>query len=197
MTMQPASLPQASFTDISRLAFAAGLDPEREPLFVVGVRGYYRDTMGIVGRNDRGVYDDAMFLKAGTAFRPFNGNTDPSRVRKGRGTGAGKGMAVLKPGLYRAHRLGLHRGKYEALCQLAGQVTVIRDGDPPYPDTGFFGINIHRGGYGTTSSEGCQTLPPSQWEAFIGAVRAQAKRINPANYRAVTVPYLLVEGPIR
>lgn len=67
-------------------------------LSVVGVRGYYRDTLGAVGRNDRAMYDDALFIVADEAFAAFNANTDPSGYRNGRGTGAGKGMASLNPG---------------------------------------------------------------------------------------------------
>lgn len=51
-----------------------------------------------------------------------------------------------------------------------GDVTVKRDGaDGTYTDTPprlrMF-IDIHRGGYNTTSSEGCQTIHPDGWEAF-------------------------------
>ena len=44
---------------------------------------------------------------------------------------------------------------------------------------GDFGINIHEGGYGTTSSLGCQTIPPDdQWATFIALAISEAKRIH-------------------
>lgn len=174
---------------------AAGLDPAKDSVFVVGIRGYYRDTMGAPGVNDRGVYDDAIFLVSPSLFAAYNGNTDPSRVRRGSGFGAGKGMANLKTGLYRAHRFGLHRGKYRALIQIGGPVTVVRDGNPPYDETGHFGINIHKGGFNTTSSEGCQTVHPSQWDSFITAAMDQAKRYHGAAWGRTTIPYLLMDNP--
>lgn len=194
MSMRPAARPRLSLAELKARVEAAhpGHDFAGK-LTVVGIRGYYRDTMGAAGRNDRGIYDDALFVVSDNAFVAFNGNTDPSRVRKGAGRGAGKGMAVLKPGLYRAHRFDLHKGQYLALCQRAAQVTVIRDGEPPYPDTGMFGINIHRGGNTTTSSEGCQTIPPDQWPAFIALCQAEAKRIYGADWRAEIVTYILLE----
>lgn len=162
---------------------------ERLPgVIVVAVRGYYRDTLGMIGVNDRGIYDDAIFLLTPTRFLAFNANADPSRGRKGQGTGAGKGMARLKPGLWRSHRLGKHKGQYLALIQTGGKVTVIRDGvDGDYEDTGYFGINVHKGGISTTSSEGCLTIPPDQWPEFINAVD------NPGKAQGV-VPVILIEG---
>ncbi len=163
-------------------------------LTVVGVRGYYRDGLGAVGKNDRAMYDDALFLIAPEAFLAFNGNTDPSGYRKGRGTGSGKGMASLNAGVWPAYRFDLHSGKYLALCQRAAQVTVTRDGSPPYSDRGMFGINIHRGGIRTTSSEGCQTIPPDQWSAFIAAAQDQAKRLYGADWKRETITYVLLDG---
>lgn len=168
------------------------------PLLIVGVRGYYRDTMGAVGRNDRAIYDDAIFVVADDAFVAFNANTDPSGYRKGRGTGAGKGMASLNPGVWPVYRLGVHRagtkGGHEALRQDGGPVTVTRDGTPPYEDTGMFGINIHRGGWNSTSSAGCQTIPPDQWPSFIALVTDLTKRLAGAAWRRETIPYVLLEG---
>jgi hypothetical protein len=91
------------------------------------------------------------------------------------------------------HQFDLHRQKYLALCQRAGPVTVTRDGDPPYPDQGYFGINIHRGGYGTTGSEGCQTILPDQWDSFIALAVDQAKRYHGRTWKAAVIPYVLVE----
>jgi hypothetical protein len=179
---------------IEALAAQHGLNPATDRLYVVGVRGYYRDTMGVAGANDRGVYDDALFLVTPDWFGAFNGNTDPSRFRAGVGTGAAKGIAMLVPGLYRVHRFDIHNGKYMALCERAGPVRVLRDGSPrPYEDVGSFGINIHRGGDGTTSSLGCQTIPPSEWAEFYGKAEAAAKALFGNAWRSTVVPYLLVD----
>jgi peptidoglycan hydrolase-like protein with peptidoglycan-binding domain len=148
---------------------------------VIGIRGPN-------GPNKRGKYDDWICLLTPTVFLAFNGNTDPSRVRKGSGFGANKGMAKLQLGKYHAHGLGKHRGKYTALVQIMGPVKVMRDGTPDYPDEGFFGINIHMGGEVGTSSLGCQTIPPRQWRAFIAAVIAAMRE-----YAITTMPYLLID----
>jgi lysozyme len=190
----PRSKPHLSQNELDSKVAALGLDRSRHPFVVAGIRGYYRNLLGAPGVNDRGLYDDALFLSSPLGFASYNGNTDPSRVRKGRGTGAGKGMAVLQPGLWLAHRFGLHRGKYLALVQTGGPVTVLRDGDPPYPDSGLFGINIHRGGWNTTSSLGCQTVHPSQWPAFIALARDLATRHFGAAWRITTIPYALFDG---
>lgn len=72
-----------------------------------------------------------------------------------------QGTALLKAGQYRsAYALGKHRGKYEALVQQK-PVTVLRQykrrGLPRWqngrPDTGRFGINIHRASQLGTSLE--------------------------------------------
>lgn len=154
---------------------------------LLGIRGYYRDTMGSPGVNDRGLYDDTIAVVTPTAFAAFNANTDPSRYRKGHGISASKGMASLDTGVW-PYRIGRHKMLYTALVQ-AGPVTVTRDGDPPYKDTGYFGINVHRGGVNGTSSLGCNTIPPAQWGAFIALVQSEMKRHNVA-----TIPYVLIEA---
>ena len=60
------------------------------------------------------------------------------------------GTAILAPGQYvDCYGIGLHQGKYEALVQIK-PVTVFRDAnrdsgiDYEYPETGMYGINIHR-----------------------------------------------------
>lgn len=83
-----------------------------------------------------------------------------------------QGTAILKEGQYlNTYALGLHRGKYMALVQRR-PVTVLRDYDRNAvldflngtPDTGLFGINIHRASEtGTTKvvehySAGCQVF---------------------------------------
>ena len=121
------------------------------------------------GVNDRGIYDDALFIDAQGTFATFNGNTDPSTYRPGTGfEEATKGIACLNPGVWLVYRFDKHKGQYLALCQRAGKVTVTRDGKKEnYEHTGEFGINIHKGSYHGTSSLGCQTIHPDQWESFI------------------------------
>jgi hypothetical protein len=187
--------PRLSSAQLDVLLQPFNLDRQRFPVIVVGQRGYYRDTMGAPGVNDRGIYDDAIFLVSPSAFVSFNANTDPSSYRKGHGTGNTKGMASLKPGAWFVHQFANHKGKYLALCQRAGPVTVIRDGDPPYEDTGMFGINIHRGGYTTTSSLGCQTIHPGQWDSFISLAVDQAQRYHGNQWNSVVIPYTLLERP--
>jgi lysozyme len=67
-----------------------------------------------------------------------------------------------------------------------GPVTVSRDGGQE--ETGWFGINIHKGSNRSVSSEGCQTIPPAQWPAFITLVETELKRNN-----AKTVSYVLTQ----
>jgi hypothetical protein len=157
---------------------------------LLGRRGYYRDTMGAPGINDIGIYDDAIVLVTPTAYATFNANVDPAKVRDG--------MAHLEAGVY-SYRIGIHglsrpkKQQYKALVQ-AGDVVVKRDDlddpdhDGPEIDRGRFGINIHRGGYGTTGSEGCQTIHPDQWPAFIALVESEMKR-----HAVDTIPYVLTE----
>lgn len=190
--MIPKTRPKMALTEVSIILHKNKLDPRKEGCVLVGIRGYYKNTMGKPGVNDRGIYDDAMFVVSPDCFVAFNANTDPSRIRKGRGKGSEKGMASLKTGLYRAHNVGYHKKIYPALRQGSGEVTVIRDGiDGDYEDTGRFGINIHPGGINGTSSEGCQTIPRQggQWDAFIALVVSQLKK-----YNQKVVPYLLVES---
>lgn len=195
--LPPQGRPRADASWMQGLIDPLGVDTTTYPLMVIGVRGYFSDDESSV-ENRRNVYDDALFLYAPSLDIAigFNGNTDPSKVRPGQGTGNAKGMAVLNPGVWYAYRFDQHgsrNGAYEALCQRAAEVTVTRDGNPPYPDRGWFGINIHRGGYYTTSSEGCQTIPPGQWDEFIDLAHRAAYRLFGDRWRERTVPYALFE----
>ena len=179
--MIPKNRPQQKRQDTERQLKSAGVS---DPVCLVGIRGYFRDTMGAVGKNDRGLYDDAIILVSPNVHAAFNANVDPAR--SGKNPKVGKGYASLKPGVWR-YRMGKHGirsgSPYKALVQ-AAPVTVARDGGND--ETGWFGINIHRGGITRTNSEGCQTLPPAQWPAFIALVDSELKRNN-----AKTVSYVL------
>lgn len=143
----------------------ASLQPGDRVKLVVW-RGYFRDTMGEKGKNDVGIYDDAFFFRAPNAYSAWNGNSDPSHY--GWNPNAGKYMARLAVGVWRYVKWK-HKGQYWAFGQGENKVTVERiheDGTVARRETGTFGINIHKGSLLHTSSEGCLTLPPSQWEAF-------------------------------
>ncbi len=79
------------------------------------------------------------------------------------------GVARLVPDQYRgAYAVSMHQGKYQALCQRLGDVTVWRDKnrdmdfDEIIRDSGMFGINIHKAGtvsnFVENWSEGCQVF---------------------------------------
>lgn len=196
----PGSKPQQSLFDTAKILEKENIPEAVKLLFV---RGYYKRTMGDPTKNDRRIYDDAVFVVSPDCYVSFNCNVDPNGVRPGHGKGSSKGMASLKFGLYRAHKIGLHKGQYIALVQTAGKVTVYRDADSSVPqdqttyldgqrvyeETGMFGINIHRGGVSGTSSLGCLTIPTAQYPAFIALVQAQLKK-----YGQKVMPVLIVEG---
>ena len=185
--------PRLSTTELDAKLQPYNIDRDKHPVIVVGIRGYYKNSMGAPGVNDRGIYDDAIFLYTPSVMAAFNGNTDPSRMRKGTGKGPAKGMASLNPGAWFVHQFDKHNGKYLALCQRLGHVSVTRDGDPPYEDKGSFGINIHRGSYNGTSSLGCQTIHPDQWESFINLAVDQVKRYFGTQWNKICVPYVLLQ----
>lgn len=179
MSISPPAWPKQSRAEVEAILTDHHIT---DAVALVGIRGYYRDTMGQPGANDRGIYDDAIFLLSRYIFASFNANTDPSIARPG--------VAVLKPGVWR-YKLGIHglnrpaAQRYKALVQ-AAPVTVHRDGAGN--DTGWFGINIHRGSRTTTSSLGCQTIVPDQWPAFIALVEQELRRAG-----QTVVPYVLRE----
>jgi len=114
----PNSKPRLSASKLHELIQPFFVNRQEFPLLIVGIRGYYLNTLGEPGKNDRGIYEN----------------------------------------------------------------------------TGYFGINIHKGGYNTTSSEGCQTLHPDQWTSFINLAKDQAMRFFQDNWNKVIVPYILIEN---
>lgn len=194
-SMVPSSKPRLSTNDLKSILNHLNIDTSKFKLFIVGIRGYYLKSMGNPSQNDRGIYDDAIYVFTKNASVSFNANTDPSGFRRGRGTGKGKGMAKLKKGLWQIHQFGKHKDQYEALVQTGGPITVIRDGNPDYEDTGMFGINIHKGSANSTSSLGCQTIHPDQWNSFYNLISTEAKRIYGSDkFRTIKVPYILIEN---
>jgi lysozyme len=157
----------------------------RNSVFLIGFRGYYMDSMGKPGENDRGIYDDAICVVTPDEFLAYNANTDPSRHKQG--------VATLIPGVY-PYRKGKHGitthadGGYWAFRPATPNeaVPVTRDGQAG--TSMGIAINIHKGGYTTTSSEGCQTIHPDQWPDFQRLVYALMDR-----YEQKIIQYALIE----
>lgn len=189
----PNSRPRLSSAELRELITPFAIDREKYPLIIVGIRGYYLRTLGDPSANDRNIYDDALFIDTPNVSASYNGNTDPSIYRKQAGKKV-KGVARLKPGVYFSYCFGLHQGKYLALVQRMAEVTVIRDGDPEYEESGYFGLNIHKGSYNSTSSLGCQTVYPSQYESFISLSKEEAIRCFGKVWRKAAIPYVLIEN---
>ncbi len=180
--MKPSSKPKASQNTVITAAAKQwrkhrGQDTDLPKLFIVGVPGYYWKSMGDPKANDRGIYDDALFVFSENVFASFNANTDPSRFKKG--------VATLLPGVY-PYKLGNHGisrpgGGYPALRPATKneELPVKRDGEDEIPSARpGVAINHHMGGYNTTSSEGCQTLYPTQWLAYYHLVKSEMKRLG-------------------
>lgn len=176
-TNVPPARPRVSAEEIEKIVREHAVT---DKVVLVGIRGYYANSMGGPG-NDRGIYDDAIALLSPTAFATFNANTDPSIYSPG--------VATLVPGVhrYRKGRHGISRGAgYPALrpATKGEALPVTRDGQPGVSEG--IAINIHSGTRSSTSSRGCQTIHPLQWLAFQKLVYSEMSR-----YGQTTVPYIL------
>lgn len=188
---------------LRRAILASGHSWSTSPklVHIIGVRGWRR---GAAVENRLDEYNDTIYLAAaaaapgpaggepdGPAVEEFPASVDPGRLREPNP----KGTAHLLPGRYE-YRLGLHRGREPALVQ-AGPVTVLRYFDVgdrdwvPQRESGWFGINIHRGGRGThvgAWSAGCQVIRGEVWARFLERVRAAS------DAGQEIFPYTLLEG---
>ena len=138
-------------------------DPWR--LFLFGVRSSERkadafdDMLGCCYVNDDGLWEAHY----------WPGTTDPGAYYLEHPMNSA-GCAILVPGQYLdTWTIDLHAGKYEALCERAGEVSVYRDNsmddkldlDPATITTGFYGINLHA----ATRNEGQTSTVVGKWSA--------------------------------
>ena len=154
---------------------------------VVGVR----NNSPAVYRKVTNVFDDWLTVTFKDSlgnwnFFCWNATTDPGKKGVQQYHNA-KGVARLVPGQYRSTwMVDKHQGKYDALCQRLGEVTVWRDGnkdlvfDEKVKDTGVFGINIHKAGTDSTWvenwSEGCQVFKRvKDFDEFMSICKRAAK----------------------
>lgn len=183
--MLPNNKPRMTRQDVEKELAAFKL--EGFPVIVLGIRGYYAKSMGPTPGNDRGIYDDAMFIVSPDTFAAFNANTDPNIHRKG--------IATLVAPQVVFYKVGMHgisgSNPRQAFRQDSFGIRVSRDSSSVvHTDSAKapFWINIHDGGINTTSSEGCQTLPKSQWPAFNELLKAELERNAQKRF-----PYVLIE----
>jgi hypothetical protein len=143
---------------------------------IVGVRN--SDT----GKTVTNLFDDKITLSYKLdgvwQYHEWDNTTEPGKKGVTQYHNA-NGVARLVPGQYRGvYAISKHQGKYEALCQRLGNVTVWRDKnknmtfDEVETDTGMFGINIHKAGsvsnFVENWSEGCQVFKRSKdFDAFM------------------------------
>ena len=174
--------------------FPTVFDPDNH-VIAVAIRGFNL-SMGVSGKNDRRIFDDAHFLVTPDEIRPFAGNTDPNGYRKGYGYGSKKGMACLKKGVW-FFGTGPHKGS-PAFRQCV-PFTVERDGNPNYDHTGYHAINWHSAGVRSTSSLGCQTNRPNDFIQIRNFLYAKMNVYdnpymqNDWNQRVRSLPYILIE----
>lgn len=125
-------------------------------------------------------------------FKLYKATTDPGLYYLNQPLNK-KGTAILKANQYRsAFTLGLHRGRYKALKQMA-PLTVYRDSNRDElldcrgkEETGLFGINIHRASAYRESqlvnrwSAGCQLIAnPGDYNEFISLCTKAAANWGP------------------
>jgi lysozyme len=187
--------PRLPETTVRQILTANGVDQGK--VCVLAIRGYYLDSMGAPGENDRRIYDDAHFICWPDGMASYVANTDPNGYRKGHGTGRSKGMAMLKSGIH-IYGTGLHKG--QLAFRQCERFTVTRDGSPAYDHLGWHAINWHKGGHTSTSSLGCQTNPST---LFTGEIRPlvyrlldrykNPKRKNDRGESVRSLPYILLE----
>ena len=180
----PPARPKRNRALIDAVASHFSLDPAK--LNIVFVRGHYLDSMGKPGKDDINVYDDACFIFAPNLFESYNANTNPSFVKRGT-----RRLAQLNLGRYQFYQ-GLHKGRYKALRAYPEGVVLdcTREGKP---STCRY-INIHKGSTNPKAtdivwSEGCLTLPDTQFGDFILRVYNAMDRL-----KQKTVEVVLVEN---
>ena len=173
----PPKRPDINISELRKIALDAGVKTEKE-FCIIGIRGFYNK-----GKNQRAIYDDAIFIVSPASIVSFNANTDPGAFKKG--------IANLRCGswLYKLGIHGLSKPKFLQYQALVQSAPVIVDRDSYGEDRGWFGINIHKGGRWSVSSLGCQTIHPSQWDEFIDKVK---KRM--VIFRRQDVKYILKDA---
>lgn len=156
--------------------------------------------MNIIGeRNPQGEvnkFDDwihLLFLERGVwQWHAYKCTTDAGKYWLQNSSDRGTAILAHNRQYRGVYMLGLHQGRYEALVQRGGEVTVWRDRDGDLDhdwgqesETGYFGINIHRASSQRESqsvdrySAGCQVIAdPDEYNHFLALCKLQVQKIG-------------------
>lgn len=154
---------------------------------IVGVRNNSTE----VYKKVTNVFDDCITItykdeKGVWQFYCWMGTVDPGKKSVMEFSNK-KGVARLVPGQYRGvWSIDKHQGKYDALCQRNGNVSVWRDSNRDLifeelvKDFGMFGINIHKAGQDSTWVEnwsaGCTVFKRvKDFDVFMSICKKAAK----------------------
>ncbi|HEY8560527.1 MAG TPA: hypothetical protein VIL74_09130 [Pyrinomonadaceae bacterium] len=156
-------------------------------LLVVGVRGYFLNSVGKPGENDLNLWDDAILVYYDSVLvKTFNANTDPSKHNQK--------LAMLDAGLYEFYQ-GTHKERIKAFRAYPEGVELPckrQQFDGSWVKSKCSAINIHDGAFNDTWSAGCQTVinqtPHKQFDEF----RDLVYDLMDAN-KMKTFKYLLLE----
>jgi len=174
----------------------------------VAILGYRSRT------SQRGRYDDILAILTPEAYTEFKANTLPSKKALGMAV-LQPGVYKYVKGLHGIHHLNMKSPADKAIMDTllknghdftpipgrtlpyyafrqAGPVTILRDGAAASemktsPDAWPW-IDIHKGGYNLTSSEGCQTIYPDRWPEFRDLGFRSMEKYNQAQ-----IKYCLVQ----
>jgi len=144
--------------------------------YFAGAKDYDVNIIGIrnsdTGKTVSNLFDDKLTISYRVDgkwhYHEWDATTEPGKKGVMQYHNA-NGVARLVPNQYRGvYAVSMHQGKYQAVCQRLGNVTVWRDKnknmtfDEVETDTGMFGINIHKAGtvssFVENWSEGCQVF---------------------------------------
>ena len=135
------------------------------------------------------LYSDDLFVfwQEGKSWRCFNAamSTTPGNYYLAHPMRPNSGCAIMAEGQYRgAYIRGLHKGK-PGLLQRGSRVRYYRDNnrdtvldlDPSTLQSGFAGLNIHRGSANSDRvgkySAGCQVMHPNDMDTLLNLCKKQ------------------------
>ena len=176
-------------------------------LYFAGAKDYDVNIVGVrnsaPGQKVTNLFDDKLTISYRVDgqwhYHEWDATTEPGKKGVMQFHNA-KGVARLVPNQYRGvYAVSMHQGKYQAVCQRLGDVTVWRDGDRDMTfaqgktDTGMFGINIHKAGtvssFVENWSEGCQVFKKVKDFNEFMVIANRAKEIHGNHFT-----YTLIES---